>query len=258
MPELPDGVVDTCVTSPPYFNLRNYGMAGQIGIEGTPSEYIARMVAVMREVRRVLKPDGTAWVNIGDSYRKDKSLAGIPWRLAFALQEDGWYLRCDVIWHKPNAMPDGAMDRPTRIHEYIFLLSKSARYYYDADSIREPHSREWWTETVKPAKIVSERNDGGDRQGDGNPLGVNKRSVWSVATQPYHGAHAAAFPPDLIRPCILAGSPADGLVLDPFMGSGTTARVALEHGRHFVGYELNPEYCNLIRDRLGLFGEGVA
>lgn len=297
MAEIPDGAVDTCVTSPPYWGLRDYGHTGQLGLEPTPAEYVERMVAVFREVKRVLRDDGTLWLNIGDSYAsawscnrgkthelgigapplsqrvnklsgdlKEKDLVGVPWLLALGLRADGWYLRSDIIWHKPNPMPSSVTDRPTTAHEYIFLLTKSPRYYYDAKAIAEPaiHAGR---DVVVTGKGFAGQAAGANVEASGNAkIGSvvsvgetrNKRSVWTISTVGYDGAHFATFPPDLIRPCILAGSRPNGLVLDPFMGSGTTARVAIEHGRRFVGYELNPEYCNLIRERLGLFGEGVA
>lgn len=299
MAEIPDGVVHTCVTSPPYWGLRDYGIAGQVGLEETVAEYTDRLLRIFREVRRVLREDGSVWLNIGDCFAsswscgrrnvvgngsmangkrearpnrlhadlKEKDLVGLPWEVAFALRRDGWHLRCDVVWHKPNGMPDGATDRPTRNHEYVFLLTKRHKYYYNADAIREQDTErhtdgKTWDERKAEGAPMRHGALGASAWGDGDfathPNGANKRSVWTIATSPYSGAHFATFPPDLIRPCILAGSPADGLVLDPFMGSGTTARVALEHGRHFVGYELNPDYCRLIQDRLGLFGEGVA
>lgn len=235
---LPDGFVHTCVTSPPYWGLRDYGVPGQIGLEPTPDEYIEKMVEVFREVRRVLRDDGTLWLNLGDSYAskpsggigrnakvtatkkaiqksagvpaglKPKDLVGIPWRVAFALQADGWYLRRDIIWHKPNAMPESVKDRPTAAHEYIFLMSKAPRYYYDADAIREPYETTWIGRTpTKKLKKNADRNDAGSRCTTGNPLGRNKRTVWSIPTKPFKGAHFAVFPPDLIEPCILAGSP---------------------------------------------------
>ena len=276
---LADGTVQTCVTSPPYYGLRDYGTPGQLGLEQTPAEYVANMVDVFREVWRVLKDDGTCWLNLGDSYAannsgnngyddgrtnrdkrtaagvpfgaKPKDLLGIPWRVAFALQDDGWYLRSDIIWHKPNPMPESVTDRPTKSHEYIFLLTKSARYYYDQEAVREPHSREWWKETVNTTGgECPDRNDGGNRQGDGTPAGRNRRTVWTVATQPYPGAHFATFPPKLIEPCILAGSRKGDIVLDPFSGSGTTGRVAVQHGRQYVGLELNPEYIKLAPERM--------
>src|SRR5690606_15312764 len=241
---LPDGIVHTCVTSPPYWGLRDYGVPGQIGLEPSPEEYVEKMVEVFREVRRVLRDDGTLWLNLGDSYAghakagdkrfgnpefnknrpsraqtktpgksvspglKPKDLVGIPWRVAFALQADGWYLRSDIIWHKPNAMPESVKDRPTKAHEYIFLLSKSPKYYYDADAIREPHGTPWIGRTpTKKLKKNADRNDAGSRRTTGNPKGRNKRTVWTVSTKPFKGAHFAVFPPDLIEPCILAGAP---------------------------------------------------
>src|SRR5690606_10187233 len=248
---LPDGVVHTCVTSPPYWGLRDYGVAGQIGLEPTPEKYVEKMVEVFREVRRVLRDDGTLWLNLGDSYAghtkagdkrfgnpefnknrpsraqtktpgksvppglKPKDLVGIPWRVAFALQADGWYLRRDIIWHKPNAMPESVKDRPTAAHEYIFLMSKSPRYYYDADAIREPFSENSHP-NFKGGKFG--RSDSGIKAGviggsferascGRHPKGRNKRTVWSIPTKPFKGAHFAVFPPDLIEPCILAGSP---------------------------------------------------
>jgi DNA modification methylase len=276
----------TCVTSPPYFGLRDYGHEGQIGLEQTPEEYIAAMVEVFRCVRDVLADDGTLWLNIGDSYAanrayqvpstkggakhsnsqavggkvstvpdgcKPKDLIGIPWMLAFALRADGYYLRQDIIWHKPNPMPESVRDRCTKAHEYIFLLSKSERYFFDHEAIKEP------------AKVSSEGiRFGGNKYGDSNDPKhatksgnvskeydkANKRSVWQVATRPYKGAHFATFPPALIEPCILAGSRPGDVVLDPFMGSGTTAAVALQHGRKYLGCELNPEYKALQDERI--------
>lgn len=244
---LPDGSVHTCVTSPPYWGLRDYGVDGQIGLEETPEEYVEKLVTIFREVRRVLRDDGTLWLNLGDSYAtkpcggigrnakvtatkkaiqksagipqglKPKDLVGIPWRVAFALQADGWYLRSDIIWNKPNAMPESVKDRPTKAHEYIFLLAKSPRYYYDADAIREPHARLWNEKNggsfAKPnheeaqAKKVSGALNHRGSYPMPNPKGRNKRSVWIIPTRPFKGAHFAVFPPDLIEPCILAGSP---------------------------------------------------
>ena len=254
--DLPDGLVNTCVTSPPYWGLRDYGVDGQLGAEPSPEEYVERMVTIFREVRRVLRNDGTLWLNLGDSYvgtghkgqhrdpkyaqgrngqaralnnkvdgLKPKNLVGIPWRVAFALQADGWYLRSDIIWHKPNAMPESVKDRPTKAHEYIFLLTKNPHYYYDADAVRE------------------ETNTRSSRK-------RNRRSVWTVPTRPFKGAHFAVFPPDLIEPCILSSAPEGGIVLDPFFGSGTTGLVARKHGRHYVGIELNSEYIELSRKRI--------
>jgi len=280
--------VQTCVTSPPYFGLRDYGHSGQLGLEKTPDEYVANMVEVFRCVRDVLADDGTLWLNLGDSYAsatkgsgggwaadpnnyahkaqafgarkfsmggaKPKDLMGIPWRVAFALQADGWYLRQDIIWHKPNPMPESVTDRCTKAHEYIFMLSKSARYYYDHEAVKEPANPANYRERA----TVRQTPPGQTRQGklDAKRGEVlcdtrNRRSVWTVATRPYKGAHFATFPPKLIEPCILAGAPAGGIVLDPFMGSGTTAQVALEHGRQYMGCELNPEYAALQQERLG-------
>lgn len=268
----------TCVTSPPYYGLRDYGHDGQIGLEESPEEYIKAMVEVFRCVWDVLEDDGTLWLNIGDSYNgsggqgtkpnimskeaavgrggkaikvdniKPKDLIGIPWMLAFALRADGWYLRQDIIWHKPNPMPESVTDRCTKSHEYIFLMSKSQKYYYDADAIKEQSTSK--SEGIK---------FGGNKYGDDNDPKyatksgnvskeydkANKRSVWTVTTKPYAGAHFAVFPSDLIEPCILAGAPAGGIVLDPFMGSGTTAQVAQHLGRQYIGCELNPDYCQL-------------
>lgn len=304
----------TCVTSPPYFGLRDYGHDGQIGLEKTPDEYIAAMVEVFRCVRDVLADDGTLWLNIGDSYNaagrtghgtrvgykqgtnrasdtgadncrpnvdglKPKDLIGIPWMLAFALRADGWYLRQDIIWHKPNPMPESVTDRCTKAHEYIFLLSKSERYFYDADAIREPWEGEAAKAVAMGTKEVGQRGiNASTRRGltgdqatqfkkqghsgyfgaDGkcllNPLGANKRSVWTVATRSYKGAHFATFPPALIEPCILAGSRPGDVVLDPFFGSGTTGMVAQNLGRRWLGCELNPAYGPLQDERLAQQG----
>lgn len=249
-----------CVTSPPYFGLRDYGVEGQIGLEQTPDEYITAMVEVFRCVRDVLADDGTLWLNIGDSYGGGKQLLGIPWRLAFALQSDGWVLRQDIIWHKPNPMPESVRDRCTKAHEYIFLLSKSERYYFDSEAVKEP--------------VQSNKGNGKSFRGGGSYTGGNsfnnhqmkkrethgnapnedgtrnRRSVWTVATRPYRGAHFATFPPALIEPCILAGSRVGDVVLDPFMGSGTTAAVAKQHGRQFLGCELNENYWPLQEERI--------
>jgi DNA modification methylase len=277
--------VQTCVTSPPYFGLRDYGHDGQIGLEKTPEEYIAAMVEVFRCVRDVLADDGTLWLNIGDSYAgagysnnkntggaarvdggkqrhlsgtgcKNKDLIGIPWMLAFALRADGWYLRQDIIWHKPNPMPESVRDRCTKAHEYLFLLSKSERYFYDYEDIMEPVAAstvERLSQPKLPQQVGSNRVPGktnGNMKAVGRTDKRNRRSVWTVATRPYKGAHFATFPPALIEPCILAGCPAGGVVLDPFMGSGTTAQVALQHGRQYIGCELNPEYEGLQQQRL--------
>jgi DNA modification methylase len=310
---MPDCSVQCCVTSPPYWGLRDYGCDGQIGLERTPEEYVARIVEVFREVRRVLRDDGTVWLNIGDSYcggntgnqsnvgqrygdgkesnghvfRRDgafaasiglkpKDLVGIPWRLAFALQSDGWWLRQDIIWHKPNPMPESVTDRCTKAHEYIFLMTKSAKYYYDAEAIKEP---------IKDSSIARLTQDVASQEGSdrvpgktngkmkavrfgGNKLCpdtrlqsgnewnpapegtvANKRSVWTVPTASFSEAHFATFPPDLIKPCIMAGSKPGDTILDPFGGSGTTGMVALELGRKAMLIELNSEYVKLAERR---------
>ncbi|MEE5149053.1 site-specific DNA-methyltransferase [Pseudomonas alliivorans] len=373
MRTLPDESVHTCVTSPPYYGLRDYGVEGQIGLEETPAEFIARLVDVFREVRRVLRADGTIWVNMGDTYAstapgtrnspqtkgsksnadqwanvrpdlrafgiKPKDLLGIPWRLAFALQDDGWYLRQDIIWHKPNPMPESTRDRCTKAHEYLFLLSKSRRYHYDSDAIREPanltgkgnangyrggayvngstfdnaeggkrtssgntvpnHGVGWghgtdkasrnrprvtvptgWDTSTGEGGHGAFHKDGAERKRrdsfkredskreqaiPGQSKGThrpdrdesthdtatrNKRSVWTVATHAFKEAHFATFPPDLIRPCILAGAPRGGVVLDPFGGAGTTSLVSMQEGRRSIICELNPEYAALARARI--------
>ena len=304
---LPEKTVQTCVTSPPYFGLRDYGVDGQIGLEPTPAEYVEQMVQVFREVRRVLRDDGTLWLNLGDSYArtggtdknitstgkvgdtlktldmlpdrkqrapsglKDKDLIGIPWRVAFALQQDGWYLRQDIIWHKPNPMPESVRDRCTKAHEYVFLLSKSERYFWDAEAMKEPavganlHDVTGRTKQRGLADTFKRKDSKRAQAIPGQSVGThredrpdstydlytrNRRSVWTVATRPYKGAHFATFPPALIEPCILAGAPFDGVVLDPFTGSGTTAAVALQHGRRFIGCELNPDYIQLAEARI--------
>lgn len=281
-----DGVrVQTCVTSPPYFGLRDYGVDGQIGLEKTPDQYINAMVEVFRCVRNVLADDGTLWLNIGDSYAnggrktrdgddklaqrslsqrpadpdgiKPKDLIGIPWMLAFALRADGWYLRQDIIWHKPNPMPESVRDRCTKAHEYIFLLTKGPRYHYDAEAIKEPLAesslprlRQNVSAQVGTTRHVGKTN-GNFKATDNLETGLrNRRSVWTVSTKPYKGAHFATFPPALIEPCILAGSRTGDVVLDPFMGSGTTAAVALQHGRKYLGCELNPDYGPLQQERI--------
>lgn len=341
---LPDESIHCVVTSPPYFGLRDYGADGQIGLEQTPDEYVQEIVQVFREVRRVLRSDGTLWLNLGDSYAgswgaqsrgnvtgersstlqggsmlsarqitsaphfengtgslkntpglKPKDLIGIPWRVAFALQADGYYLRQDIIWHKPNAMPESVTDRCTKAHEYIFLLSKSERYYYDHESVKEDavgdhlpgnnthrgdaayeeghiHHR---TKSGLVAYAQRQRGKGGRnafrgqghfRVGDNGPANRNgremryvgagetrnRRSVWTVATRPFSEAHFATFPPALIEPCILAGCPKGGMVLDPFNGAGTTGLVALKHGRNYIGIEINEKYANMSRARLAI------
>ena len=277
--QIESGTIDTCITSPPYYNLRNYGSVGQIGLEATPEEYIDKLVAVFREVKRVLRDDGTLWLNISDTFAghgkfancKSKDLIGIPWLLAFALRADGWYLRSDIIWQKGNCMPESVTDRPTRSHEYIFLLSKSSKYYYDHEAIKEPAVN---GDPDKPrgsaksmsggkAKVNSGRRKKQDEVGSRRYTGFNeryfneppkqhrnKRSVWNVNTTPFPGAHFATFPKELIRPCILAGSRFGGIILDPFFGAGTTGLVAMEEGRRYVGIEINPEYVEIAQKRL--------
>lgn len=277
--------VHACMTSPPYYNLRDYGIAGQIGMEETPEAYIARLVEIFREVRRVLRPDGTLWVNMGDSYAtrsgaqapmntrnahghtakrppggyKYKDLMGIPWLLAFALRTDGWYLRQDIIWHKTNAMPESVRDRCTRAHEYIFLLSRSERYYFDAAAIQEPCGAKGSARTFRGGGAYTggqtfQNSAQVDRQSHGNTANStglrNKRSVWSIATGQFKAAHYATFPERLVEPCILAGCPESGTVLDPFAGSGTTGVVAKRLRRNFIGVEINPAYCQLAADRI--------
>jgi DNA modification methylase len=270
----------TCVTSPPYYGLRDYGHEGQIGLEETPEEYIKQMVEVFRCVWDVLEDDGTLWVNIGDSYAgnnsrasnngragfgnarekvvnrtgeglKTKDLIGIPWMLAFALRADGWFLRQDIIWHKPNPMPESVQDRCTKAHEYIFLLSKSQKYYYDHEAIKDPVKDDWGTRDRANGKYHNEGSRLQPHSGlEKSYEMANKRSVWSVPVKPYTGAHFAVFPSELIEPCILAGAPVGGIVLDPFMGSGTTAQVAQDLGRKYLGCELNTEYGKLQQKRL--------
>jgi len=288
--------VQMCVTSPPYFGLRNYGVAGQVGQEKSPDEYVSCLVSIFRIVRELLADDGSLWLNIGDTYAsngsgghgatggadkstlmsapppigvcptkrsvpeglKTKDLIGIPWMLAFALRADGWYLRQDIIWHKPNPMPESVRDRCTKAHEYLFLLSKALKYYFDCDAIKTPLKDSDEATREKKARFGGKDKHAGfgtrihgGREYFGTPDGkANKRSVWSITTKPFRGAHFAAFPPDLVEPCILAGSRPGDTVLDPFMGSGTTAQVALQHGRHYLGCELNPAYKELIDKRL--------
>ena len=317
---LPDNSVDCVITSPPYWGLRDYGSSDQIGLEPTPEEYVTQMVEVFREVWRVLKPHGTLWLNLGDSYASDssgkrtagmnertgrspgnrkqgngdqrrervnrlkpKDLVGIPWRVAFALQADGWWLRSDIIWSKPNPMPESVTDRPTKAHEYMFLLTKNSSYYYDADAIREPLNHESVERYLrgssydgsKPYAMKSAPSGNGARKHDGqntaangsrigghsgnfaadgtstsHPLGRNKRTVWDIATHPYPDAHFATFPEALVEPCVLAGCPVGGVVLDPFSGSGTVAAVAQKLGRRSIGMDINEEYLSLAVDRI--------
>lgn len=324
--QMPDGIANTCVTSPPYFGLRDYGHDGQIGLEETPEQYVAKLVDVFREVRRVLRDDGTLWLNLGDSYNgsgkavnnpeyqqrhtafgkqlesgyhgkpvkitglKPKDLIGIPWKVAFALQADGWYLRQDIIWHKPNPMPESVTDRCTKAHEYIFLLSKSPKYYYDAEAIKvdakDPEDdmrrimQQHADNKSNPDQLRNGlrgrggksafRGQGHFRDGEGpanrkgrdmKDIGIggkaNKRSVWTVTTKPFKDAHFATFPEELIVDCIKAGCPEGGLVIDPFGGAGTTAIVAKKLNRNYCITELNPAYVQItekrIRNNFGLF-----
>ena len=348
--QLPDNSINCCVTSPPYWGLRDYGLKplifsgdrecdhefpedqirklrtkpgenaqcgntlkevagrtinngafcikcgawrGQLGLEPTPEMYVEHIVQIFREVWRVLRDDGTLWLNLGDSYAgsgkgawdnkevqkeiyvpdkdspqcklkkvpqglKQKDLVGIPWMVAFALRADGWYLRQDIIWHKPNPMPESVTDRCTKAHEYIFLLTKRKKYFYDAEAIKEKQSgeiktRRFSSDGGSKARAMGKHISGGN-EGTGakwtDTGSRNKRSVWTVATKPFKEAHFATFPPDLIKPCILAGCPKNGIVLDPFMGSGTTAVVALKHNRNYIGIELNPEYIKIAEKRI--------
>lgn len=308
---LPEASIHCCVTSPPYYGLRDYGHADQIGLEPSPEQFIAKLVAVFSEVRRILKPDGTIWVNIGDSYAqgkigrddtdaagserlsafghpgyankdinitapvkqrklaaglKPKDLIGIPWMLAFALRADGWYLRQDIIWHKPNPMPESVTDRCTKSHEYIFLLSKSRDYYYDIEAMREPaaygnNGSQFHTGKTADHQLGRASKKRGEFTGKTNAIPGreafravtetrNRRSVWSIATQPYTEAHFATFPEELPRLCISAGCPENGIVLDPFFGAGTTGLAALQLGRRYIGIEINSEYTALAQRRL--------
>lgn len=244
--ELASESVNCCVTSPPYFGLRDYGHKGQIGIERTPEEYVAKLVAVFSEVRRVLRADGTLWLNLGDTYSGRKQLSGIPWRVAFALQSDGWHLRQDIIWNKPNPMPESVRDRCTKSHEYVFLLTKSDKYFFDSSAISEP------------ATYAGQRRGGSTKRYEQNAAGMdckvydrrNKRSVWTVKPATFKGAHFATFPPELIEPMILAGCPVGGIVLDPFAGAGTTGVVCQQHGRRHIGIEINSDYVCIATDRI--------
>ena len=293
---LADQSINCCVTSPPYFGLRDYGHAGQIGLEATPADYVARLVEVFREVCRVLRDDGTLWLNLGDSYAaahggthqpaetlaggkggktvegervnrarhdgynptrnaagiglKHKDLIGIPWRVAFALQEDGWYLRQDIIWHKPNPMPESVQDRCTKAHEYIFMLSKSPKYYFDSAAMQEPSVKGAAGSTFSSGKTGEHQEGRASAKERVESATRNRRSVWTVSTKPFKGAHFATFPPDLIEPCVLAGCPEGGTVLDPFGGSGTVAGVAEKHGRNALLCELNPEYAAMVPARV--------
>lgn len=292
---LPGNSVHCCVTSPPYYALRDYGVDGQIGREDTPAQYVARLTDVFSEVRRVLRPSGTLWLNIADTYAgkgnqgdsvdpkypngrtgqtvainrrvegcKAKDMIGIPWMLAFALRDSGWYLRSDIIWMKANPMPESCKDRPSRCYEHVFLLTKSRSYYYDAAAIAEPvaestpmRMRRKFGKNKYSAGIPGQAHQHlNDYRPNGYaeediPLLRNKRDVWQINSVPYKGAHFAAYPPKLVETCLLAGCPQDGIVLDPFLGSGTTAAVAKQMGRHYIGIELNPDYCELAKQRIG-------
>ena len=249
---LEDQSVNTCVTSPPFWGLRDYGKDGQLGLENTFQQYVDNLVEVFREVRRVLRDDGTFWINLGDSYKRDKQLRGMPWRVAFALQADGWCLRQDIIWHKPTPMPESVQDRCTKAHEYIFLLSKNSSYYYDNDVIKDE------AVGLDPGNVNKHKGSGerfGRTKFGIDAIGAvthrNKRSVWTVPTKPNPDAHFATYPPELIRPCIMAGCPEGGTVLDPFAGSGTTGQVAAHNQRDALLIELNSEYVSIIEKRLG-------
>jgi DNA modification methylase len=262
------GSAQTCVTSPPYWGLRDYGHAGQIGLEPTPDAYVATMVDVFRCVRDVLVDDGTVFLNLGDSYfsgaqradpygasLKPKDLVGIPWRVAFALQADGWYLRQDIIWHKPNPMPEGHVrDRCTKAHEYLFLLTKSAKYYFDADAIAEAAAGGRIAFYGHASKGADASRQDGNRRDESVATDRNRRSVWSITSEPCADAHFAVMPTALVEPCIAAGSRPGDTVLDPFMGSGTVAKVAQDLGRKWIGCELNPEYAKIIAKRTAQAG----
>jgi len=281
--DLESGSVQTIVTSPPYFGLRDYGVAGQLGAEATVDEYVDRLVRVFRVLRDALADDGTLWLNLGDSYGgapggvqgssgecsgrqaaaqragrgaksgRSKELLGVPWRVALALQADGWLLRSDIIWSKPNPMPESVKDRPTKAHEYLFLFAKSRRYFYDADAIAEPVLDSTIEDLQRRKVLTNKGTHGGARADLGRSRADyvradglrNKRTVWEIGSKPFQGAHFAVFPPELVRPCVLAGSRRGDLVLDPFSGSGTTGLVATQEGRRYVGIDLNPEFLEL-------------
>lgn len=294
--EIEEQSVQTVITSPPYWGLRDYGNDGQIGLEQTPDEYVAQMVLVFREVWRVLRDDGTLWLNLGDSYSsfkdckstvqslakgtvkesahiidkgksvsrntktlkqaglKNKDLVGIPWRVAFALQADGWYLRQDIIWAKPNPMPESVKDRCTKSHEYVFMLTKSDKYFFDNQAIREPSVTGSW-EKLPPIGGAKHKDNGNPTYSGNQPANDgkrNKRDVWNIATKPFKGAHFAVMPEALVEPCILAGSRENDLILDPFTGSGTVGVVAKRLNRNFVGVELNSKYAEIAEKRIGV------
>ena len=299
MKDLPEQSVNTCITSPPYWGLRDYGEGEQMGLEETPEEFVENLVNVFREVKRVLRDDGTVWLNLGDSYAgnnsrasnngragfgtkregvftktgtglKTKDLVGIPWRVALALQQDAWYLRQDIIWHKPNPMPESVTDRCTKAHEYIFLLSKNKKYYFDNDAIKENSLNASKSISLGEKSFSKRQAEGMNVNPSGNAFSSsykvlekrNKRSVWTVPTKPFRDAHFATFPPDLIKPCVLAGCPEGGTVLDPFGGAGTTGLVAQQNNRDSILIELNPDYIEIAKERLNndapLFNEVVA
>jgi len=296
LPLLEPETIQCCVTSPPYWGLRDYGISEQIGLEKMPDEYVGIMISVFDSIKRVMKSDGTLWLNLGDSYTpqsthkclgnrggnynqlardvkdkrhiqtygKPKDLVGIPWRVAFALQAAGWYLRSDIIWHKPNPMPESVTDRPTRAHEYIFLMSKAEKYYYDSEAIKEDAKStdmKKFTDKGKDKKRGHSRRHAGFNgryaeklKIDGIPKTRNRRDVWTIATKPYKGAHFAVFPPELIEPCILAGTKEGDIVIDPFSGSSTVGHVCKKFKRRYIGIELNKEYLELSPDRIGRQG----
>lgn len=265
MAQLPNNSVDCIITSPPYYNQRDYSTPIQIGNEETPDHYILKLKDAFSEALRILKPDGTMWLNLGDKY-EDGELLGMPWQVVFALRDLGWILRSDIIWHKPNAVPSSVKNRPTTDHEYLFLLVKNSNYFYDIDAIREPHV------TLGPnSRMRGGRNhfgkvngtpENGKNAGNSNlhngrwdqafhPKGRNRRTVWEIPLSKFRGSHFAVFPEKLVELCILAGCPNGGLVLDPFIGSGTTAIVARRLGRRFIGIDSNPLYCKMARERVG-------
>ena len=271
--QMPGSTVRATITSPPYWGLRDYGHVDQIGLENTPNEFVAKLAEVFEEVRRVTTEDGTLWINIGDTYArkstgtvKEKDLAGIPWRLAFALQDSGWYLRQDVIWQKPNVMPESIKDRCTRCHEYFFMLTKSKKYHYDHAAILEPVSEV----SLKRAQLSWKTDRIGAKVGAGgidvekmgtrfvNPAGRNKRSVWTISPARFSGAHFAVMPEALVEPALLASTKTGDIVLDPFAGAGTVGLVAMKHGREFIGLELNSDYAELAGQRLIDAGHGDA
>ena len=256
--DLEDQSINTCITSPPYWGLRNYEEEGQLGLENTPEEFVENLVQVFREVKRVLRDDGTVWLNLGDSFLPNKQLGCIPFKVAMALQKDSWILRQDIIWHKPNCTPESVKDRCTKAHEYIFLLSKSPKYYYDNEAVKEDcvgkDERKWADTYENVGNITQDNTNAGIKRTkryskDGN-FKRNRRSVWTVTTKAFKGAHFATFPMDLIEPCVLAGCPEGGTVLDPFGGAGTTALVANKHNRNAILIELNQDYIDLTRERL--------